>query len=48
MGGLLENQYPVFCGGANAGWSDPNGYEQGCYKMGDSVAFQVFSSTVAA
>ena len=42
VGGLLENQYPVFCGGSNVGWDDANGYEQGCYKMGDSVSFQVF------
>ena len=42
VGGLLENQYPVFCGGSNVGWDDANGYEQGCYKMGDSVPFQVF------
>ena len=43
VGGLLEDQYPVFCGGSNVGWDNANGYEQGCYMMDDSVAFQVFT-----
>ena len=42
VGGLLDNQYPIHCGGSNVGWDDAAGYEQGCYKFGESTAFQVF------
>ena len=40
VGGLLDNQYPIHCGGSNVGWSDAAGYEQGCYEFGESIAFQ--------
>ena len=43
VGGLLDNQYPIHCGGSNVGWDDAAGYEQGCYEFGESIAFQQLS-----
>ena len=41
VGGLLDKQYPVYCGGAHASWDKVNDYEPGCFKMYESTPFQV-------
>ena len=41
MGGLLENQHVVWCGGAHVSWDKWDGYEPGCYKMYETQPFQV-------
>ena len=41
MGGLLDNQHIVYCGGAHVSWDKWDGYEPGCFKMYETEPFQV-------
>ena len=45
MGGLLDNQHIVYCGGTHVSWDKWDGYEPGCFKMYETQPFQVENIT---